>query len=459
VTTSEQPDRGRRKHRSRDASGYPTVSALHREAERLTGNPEFRVEEIGRSDAGEPIHLVRWGAGRRRVLWAAYPHPNEPIGGRTVLELLRRLEARDPAWATDEFEWNVVPCADPDGARLNESWSRRPFALERFCSGYFRQVERQQVEWSFPLRHGALRHETPSAGTHALMRAFEIVRPHAYLPLHNCPLGGAYFFVDPPLPRALSSRLRRRFAAEGVPLHLGLPELAAAPRLAPAVFGLPSAAAEYDRLVAVGADAASDPSFGGAGSGEYLRSIGSRATFFLSEVPFLVHPASEDLRPTDVRLAVACEANSRWLFELRRRVATTLRPLRGELDEQSPFRPFAEELFQLAEASGSLSGDADAGRRRARRCELFHLDLHRVYAVCWHHQAVRLLLERRAGSPPRTHQVAARRLRSVLLADLRELLRRLDLPDFRPIAPRTQTELQLDAGRLVLAANRSSGGN
>ena len=47
--------------------------------ERLRRDPRFRVSEAGRGTGGHPIHLVRFGKGRSRVLVVAGPHAHEAV--------------------------------------------------------------------------------------------------------------------------------------------------------------------------------------------------------------------------------------------------------------------------------------------------------------------------------------------------------------------------------------------
>jgi 2-polyprenyl-3-methyl-5-hydroxy-6-metoxy-1,4-benzoquinol methylase len=113
------------------------------------------ARRIGTSALGEPLHCLTVDggepAGDRDAVMFGLPHPNEPIGGLTTLHLARRL-AEDPTLrARPAHTWHLVPYIDPDGLRLNEGWLAGPFTREH----YARHFCEEQVEWTFPLDHGA----------------------------------------------------------------------------------------------------------------------------------------------------------------------------------------------------------------------------------------------------------------------------------------------------------------
>src|SRR5262245_56660381 len=111
---------------------FPTVSEIHRRVRELSHTAGFSVRTIGKSESGFPIHHVKFGKGRIKALFSAYPHPNEPIGGLTVLTLMSLLRRHHPTLVNLPVEWHFIPCPDPDGVLLNEGWMRKPFTFERY---------------------------------------------------------------------------------------------------------------------------------------------------------------------------------------------------------------------------------------------------------------------------------------------------------------------------------------
>src|SRR5699024_7475031 len=115
-------------------SSLPTVEELHASLESARDrHPDLlTVERIGTSRLGDPILLYRIGDGAKRALLVGGVHPNEPIGSLTILHLVDQLlddaEFREGADTT----WYIVPCADPDGMRLNERWFADPSDRARY---------------------------------------------------------------------------------------------------------------------------------------------------------------------------------------------------------------------------------------------------------------------------------------------------------------------------------------
>ena len=107
---------------------FASVKEISHFAESLKKSPGFKVRKIGRSPTGHPIHHVCFGAGKIKALF----------GGLTTLSLMRLLRDGNRELIDADVEWHIVPCADPDGAMLNEGWSLKPFSFSRFMQFYFR---------------------------------------------------------------------------------------------------------------------------------------------------------------------------------------------------------------------------------------------------------------------------------------------------------------------------------
>ena len=149
----------------------------------------LQVAVAGMSALGRPIHHVKGGTGKIKALLVGFPHANEPIGGLTVLSLLRLL--REGALADAGVEWHIVPCIDPDGAVLNEGWSQTDFTLRNYLRNFHRQELRDQVECSFPIHYKKLLFDQPVTEAQILMRLLKGIRPDFYYPLHNSTGTGA----------------------------------------------------------------------------------------------------------------------------------------------------------------------------------------------------------------------------------------------------------------------------
>ncbi|WP_029150604.1 M14 family zinc carboxypeptidase [Microbacterium indicum] len=108
-------------------SDFPLVDELRRVADALVAEFPDAIERaiIGSSRLGEEIVSYAVGEGPAIVVLGGV-HPNEPIGFHTALELLRDVAAGEGPAAEFGARWHIVPCIDPDGARLNESWFADP---------------------------------------------------------------------------------------------------------------------------------------------------------------------------------------------------------------------------------------------------------------------------------------------------------------------------------------------
>jgi len=168
-----------------DATRPLPGDALAAAVRAVAGPAGARVSRIGRSGEGRPIELVSFGQGAPSVLAYAYPHPDEPVGGATVLFLAERLAAGDARLARAPVRsWHLIPCVDPDGAARNEGWlealAERGGAAETILAygraGYRPIAPADEVDWSVA---------EPHPETEALLRALASVRPDAVLPLHD----------------------------------------------------------------------------------------------------------------------------------------------------------------------------------------------------------------------------------------------------------------------------------
>ncbi|WP_432512555.1 M14 family zinc carboxypeptidase [Kineococcus sp. SYSU DK001] len=278
--------------------GFPTVDELSGRFHALAAQfPDLvRVRRVGTSRLGEPIECFEVGEqdpGLPVNLVVGGVHPNEPVGACTSLHLAREL-CTDAALRRDlGAVWHVVPCIDPDGARLNEGWFAGPFERGHYSRHFYRPAPAEQVEWSFPFAHKGCYFDAPTPETLALMRLIDDLRPRLLVALHNGEMGGVYYYVSRALP-GLVEALHAVPAALGLPLDLGEPENPVAPVLGDAVFGLPGLGEVLDLLEELGVDPADHQ--GGTSSAEWAHRHG---TFSLvAELPYWSHPAADDTTPT-----------------------------------------------------------------------------------------------------------------------------------------------------------------
>ena len=250
----------------------------------------FRHEVIGESADGRDIDLITAGSGSKSSLLVGVPHPNEPIGALTVLQLLRAL-AETPEWLSDNDRTVAfIPVADPDGLSLNEGWFKQPQSPLTYALNFYRPPSSEQVEWSFPIDYKDLHFNTPAPETSAVMAAIDKLHPDDLFSLHNSAFGGAYFYTSNREP-AFHDALRAAVAQTSVPLHRGEPEAPYVEVFSPAVHRILSATGHYDFMVDQGADISQ---MGGGGSWDYLQARCPGAQILVCEVPYFTAPALSD---------------------------------------------------------------------------------------------------------------------------------------------------------------------
>ncbi|WP_019546008.1 M14 family zinc carboxypeptidase [Streptomyces sulphureus] len=286
---------------------YPDVDSLLAGFRALAArHPRLITEHrIGTSRLGEPLlcftvseheeglpEPTRSGAGGEDYVIVGGVHPNEPVGGVTILHLATRL-CEDTA-LRERFgaAWHLVPCSDPDGARLNEGWFGDPEDKYLYGRHFYRPRGEEQVEWTFPFAYRDAYFDEVLPETLALMRLLDSTKPRFLTTLHNCEAGGAYYYLNRPAP-ALYPQLTAIPAAAGIPLATGEPEAAHTPLYAPGIHGAIDMRAAYDYLESHGGDPAAV--LAGASSCAYAEPYGT--FYFVAEVPQWTHPDAADDSP------------------------------------------------------------------------------------------------------------------------------------------------------------------
>ncbi|NYI04723.1 M14 family zinc carboxypeptidase [Allostreptomyces psammosilenae] len=219
---------------------FPTVDRLNGELRDIVGRHRrvARLARVGTSRLGDPLLLASIGNGGRHVLVVGGPHPNEPVGFRTVLEAARMVASAPELTTGLDLTWHFVPCLDPDGARLNERWYTAPLTISAYHRHFFRPALAHQPEWAFPCASGGARFDAVLPETRSLMRVIDALRPDVLVSLHNSDFGGAHFVVSHPvpgLPEALAGAADRR----GIPLETDNADTTGWPDVAPGVHLMP----------------------------------------------------------------------------------------------------------------------------------------------------------------------------------------------------------------------------
>ncbi|MFC0602798.1 hypothetical protein [Streptomyces palmae] len=319
------------------------LAAIRAEA---LGVPGGRVRRLGDTRAGERLELISLGSGPCGVLVVAGPHPNEPVGLLTSMELARliaeAIRAQDPAVAP--FTWHILPCWDLDGARLNESWYTAPPSVESYHRHFYRPAMAGQPEWTFPLDVPGARFDRPLPETTALMGAIDELAPQVLCSLHNSDVGGAFYILDQDRP-ALAEELTRLPALHGLPVDVVSVDTLGWASPAPGVHVLPPADALHRPADASGGIAHPDH---GACSLHYAQRHATRG--ILAEVP--QWRVERPPVPPPGRWAPA-------IGEQAEHITRTLAPLQAALEAagrtvpDSLFLPAVQDTLQLAGAAAN----------------------------------------------------------------------------------------------------------
>jgi hypothetical protein len=423
----------------------------------------FDVQTAGTSIAGRPIHHVRCGSGSLRVLVVAFPDPNEPIGGLTAFSLLSLLAAGHPELVQADVEWHVVPCIDPDGAVLNEGWSQQPFTLGSYMRGFFKQEPRNRVEWSFPVRYKRLVFDRPPHEAAILQRVLEQVRPGFYYSLHNAWTGGAFFTMSRDLGAASHRELFALLAEHDIAVMADAPHVAWCDVFADGVLGNFDTRRFYD-LLEQATPTPEEALQTGQCSWEYLAELEPASFSFVTELPYVRHPAEESLTDTGEprrRLKLRLDADNRYLVllileewpkveadlnvdsPLYREVVDGMIATRETLIEGLPSWPYRTRDVMFNPASGGSLSERD-------RFNTYLFD--RFFVLCHCYAFVRLLRESRQSEPVRE---AVARFEHVFDAALREVEEQVDADRFEPIELRTLARVQVGSGLVALNALRA----
>lgn len=363
-------------------TSIPTVDALNTDLERLRSERPDLIsrERIGTSRLGEPLWLYHVGAGRRSALIVGGVHPNEPIGSLTILHLVEQLAA-DPDFRTGcDTAWHIVPCADPDGMRLNEGWFADPSDRGLYTREFFRPAPDEQVEWTFPFAYKNAYFDAMMPETVALARAIDLTAPDLYVPLHNSEGGGAYFYLSRPVP-ALYPLLHEITASCGVPLHTGEPEGAHFTVLADAIYEMGTLQDAYDWTEEAGLDPY-PPGSAGDASTSYARRYGTLS--LIAELPQFGDPAADDATPTDTLHRDALRRCGERLVETGRILTELIATVDPNVRMDTPLLRAARVFSPMAVSAGQadLARAESEDDRRATVAELTSLDgvvnLHRL---------------------------------------------------------------------------------
>ena len=202
---------------------FLTVIELEEELRKLQRKDIIKINNIGESQDGHSILSAKIGNGENNALVFGFPHPNEPIGSLTCLSLIKMISNNE--YLRNRFTWHIIPCADPDGAKLNEGWFKGEFTIEKYAKNFYRSMTPLQTDWTFPLKYKNHVFDDSPSNVIALARLIENTRPQLVYPIHNAGMSGAYFFMTRYFGDKFYNELTDLCKNLYIPLDMGEPEL------------------------------------------------------------------------------------------------------------------------------------------------------------------------------------------------------------------------------------------
>ncbi|UCC19309.1 MAG: zinc carboxypeptidase [Promethearchaeota archaeon] len=274
---------------------FMTVAELDHSSIKLAKEfKNVKLIEIGKSGEGRTIYCLKIGGGKENALLFGFPHPNEPIGSMS-LEFLSRFLAENPEFTKKTgYTWYLIKAIDIDGAKLNEGWFKGEFDPIKYARHFYRCSQSDQVEWSFPIKYKKLKWDKVLPETQALMHLINEIKPKFMFSLHNWDFCGVYFYVTREVGN-LFVDLTEFVKKEGLPLHLGEPELQFRKTLHDAIFRNCGIQETYDFIETKGVENPQEFIKCGNSSWDYLKTTTNDESFTLvCELPYFTHNSIGD---------------------------------------------------------------------------------------------------------------------------------------------------------------------
>lgn len=439
---------------------FCSVQELHTLAESLrAGSNGFHVALAGSSTGGIPIYHIRFGTGSLKVLVVGFPHCNEPIGGLTVFSLMTLLRDGNPGLVNADVEWHIVPCIDPDGATLNEGWTQQPFSLGSHMRNYYKQVPRDQVECSFPLQHKRLEFNQPTAEAMVLQSLLERIRPDFFFSLHNTNAGGVWYPTSRDLGEECYQQLYELLRSYDMPLRQHPPYSQWCPVYGRGVVDIVTTKKSYDHLERTISRPEEQLDYG-ANSWEFLAQIKEQAVTFVTEVPYLKHPADSSKKPVPGslrQLKLRIDAERKFIVTV---VLDEWDRLQADLNNTSPF--FRQTLNYFVSVRQHLPAGLPSWNMKTHdllfnpaynrgMTEDEHLNeyMYWYYLLCVAYGFVRLL---RASPQTAAVTQATLRLESFFDNALNDIANNIGVDKFVTVDHRTLARVQLGSGLIAVNA-------
>ena len=440
---------------------FCSVEKLYGLVERLRQDYRFEVAIAGTSVGGTPIHHVRFGNGRIKALFVAYPHCKEPICGLTVFSLMTLLQQGHPSLCEADIEWHIVPCVDPDGALLNEGWTQKPVTMDSYMRNFYVQALPDQVDGSFPVEHEALVWTEPSKEASVLRTVLDRVRPDFFYTLHNAWTGGAFYYLSRDIDHRYHGEIYAFLEGQDFPLQTRPIWKEVCAQFGVGIVEMWSITKHYDHLKKT-IPAPEQLLRFGAASWDYLKKIKPEALTFATEMGYLRHPGDESDKETGQNLRqfkLRVDADSKYLaavlleeWEKVKEEVDTANPLYrtivrgGVLPDRESLVEGGRPMSMHPTRDILFNPQHDGPMKEGERFQACIVD-GGFWFLCHSYQFVRLLKASRQ-TPAVKHAID--RTERAFSDVLTEIGRHVDFGAFEVIDYDTLARVQLGSGLIVL---------
>ena len=134
-----------------DRPHYLLRSDFEDEFLKQTGNLKaWTVTNIGQSEQNNSIMAYSIGKGKRRLVFAAGHHSDEPLGPHTLRQLILQV---DQWWDQDlnsKYTLDILPHVNPDGENINKAWINQTQQLKSFDTMPYRELPGRDMEFAYP---------------------------------------------------------------------------------------------------------------------------------------------------------------------------------------------------------------------------------------------------------------------------------------------------------------------
>lgn len=275
-------------------SEFLFVDELDKQLLSLVG--KNNILNLGKSANGHQILCAKIGKGRKNALIFGFPHPNEPVGSLTCLSLVKILLKNKEL--QEKYTWYIIPCADPEGAKLNEGWFKGKFAIKKYIYNYYRSEAPIQTEWSFPVKYKDYKFDSSPKNVIALRKLIEKIKPDLVYPLHNAGFGGAFFLITHSMPEEYYDKIVKLCRFLSIPLDLGEPETQFMKELKKPIYLIFNFEEYYDYYKGLGKDP-KEIMYCGTTSIGFTKKLNPNVFGLVGEIPYIYDPKIDDKSAAD----------------------------------------------------------------------------------------------------------------------------------------------------------------